>query len=251
MQLSKTMKRIIILLGILVSLTAAHFVFGQSTEGVITYEVKVNMHRRLPPDRQDMKSMLPEYNVHLDQLFFNTSESLYQPVEEEDDDFADENGGMRMRFRRPNAVFYVNQESSRRVMQQEFMGKKYLIEDSIRIMPWKFGSEVKTIKGYECRQASYYNEERKQNIVAWYTTALRPFIGPENFNTLPGLVVQVEINDGERVITLSKLEPRALKKGELKIPSGGTKITEKDFRKMMEEQMQRMGGRDGNVIIRN
>jgi len=63
--------------------------------------------------------------------------------------------------------------------------------------------------------------------------------------------VQVEINDGERVITLVKMEPRALKKGELKIPSGGTKITEKDFRKMMEEQMQRMGGRDGNIIIRN
>ncbi|HEY9048944.1 MAG TPA: GLPGLI family protein, partial [Ohtaekwangia sp.] len=218
--------------------------------GIITYEVKVNMHRRLPPDREQMKETIPEYNIHQDQLVFNTNESLYKPIEEEDDEFADEGGGVRMRFRRPNAEFYFDQASSRRIMLQEFMGKKYLIEDSIKITPWKFGAEVKTIKGYECRQASYYNEERKQNIVAWYTTALRPFIGPENFNTLPGAVIQVDINDGERIITLQKLEARALKKGELKIPSGGTKITEKEFRKMMQEQMQRMG-RDGTIIIRN
>ncbi|HEY9045311.1 MAG TPA: GLPGLI family protein, partial [Ohtaekwangia sp.] len=73
------MKRIIIFLGILVSLTAAHFVFGQSAEGIITYEVKVNMHRRLPPDREQMKETIPEYNIHQDQLVFNTNESLYKP----------------------------------------------------------------------------------------------------------------------------------------------------------------------------
>lgn len=252
MQISTTMKRILIFLGILVSLTAAHFVFAQTPEGVITYEVKINMHRRLPPDREGMKEMMPEFNVHKDQLFFNATESLYKPVvEEEEDEFAGEDGGgMRMRFRRPDAEVYFNHSSSKKVIQQEFMGKKYLIEDSIKITPWKFGTEVKTILGYQCRQATFHNEERKQTIVAWYTDKLRPFLGPEIYTTLPGTVIQVDINDGERVITALKVEPRALKKGELKIPSSGTKITEKEFRKMMDEQMQRMG-REGGVMIRN
>lgn len=246
------MKRILIFLGILVSLTAAHFVFAQTAEGVITYEVKVNMHRRLPPERQGMKEMMPEFDVHKEQLSFTATESLYKPViEESEDDFAGEDGGgMRMRFRRPNAEVYFNHASSKKVTQQEFMGKKYLIEDSVKITPWKFGTEVKTILGYACRQATFYNEERKQTIVAWYTDKLRPFLGPEIYTTLPGAVVQVDINEGERVITAIKIEPRTLKKGELKIPSGGTKITEKEFRKMMDEQMQRMG-REGGVMIRN
>lgn len=247
------MKRILVFLGILVSITAAHFVFAQTAEGVIVYEVKVNMHRRLPPERQGMKEMMPEFDIHKEQLFFTGTESLYKPlIEEEVDDFASEEGGggMRMRFRRPNAEIYFNHTASRKVTQQEFMGKKYLIEDSVKITPWKFGTEVKTILGYACRQATFYNEERKQTIVAWYTDKLRPFLGPEIYTTLPGAVIQVDINEGERVITAIKVEPRALKKSELKIPSGGTRITENEFRKMMDEQVQRIG-REGGVMIRN
>lgn len=251
MQLSITMKRILILLGVLVSLTAAQFVFGQTTEGVITYEVKVNMHRRLPPEREEMKNMIPEFNIHKEQLFFTSNESLYKAVEEEDDDeFSSNDGGMHMKFQRPKTEHYVEQSTSRRVVLQEFMGKNYLIEDTLKITPWKFGTETKTIAGYECRQATYFNEERKQNITAWYTDKLRPFLGPEIFGTLPGAVLQVDINDGERVITAQKIEGRPLKKGELKVPSGGTKTTEKEFRKMMDEQMKRMGAQ-GGIIIRN
>jgi len=246
------MKRILLILGVLVSLTAAQYVFGQTTEGVISYEVKVNMHKRLPPDRQEMKNMIPEFNTHKDQLLFSATESLYKPVEEdeEDDEFASSDGGMRMKFKRPKTEHYVEQATSRRVRLQEFMGKDYRIEDTLKIQPWKFGSEIKTVAGYECRQATFFNEEQKQNVVAWYTDKLRPFLGPEGFNTLPGTVLQVDINDGERVITAQKIEARPLKKGELKAPTGGTKTTEKEFRKMMDEQMKRMGA-NGGIIIRN
>jgi GLPGLI family protein len=239
------------LLGVLVMLTAAQVVFGQTTEGVITYEVKVNMHRRLPPEREAMKNMIPEFNTHKDQLVFNGNESLYKPVEEEEDDeFSSNDGGMHMKFKRPMTEHYVEQSTSKRVVLQEFMGKNYLIEDTLKITPWKFGTETRTVAGYACRQASYFNEERKQNITAWYTDKLRPFLGPETFGTLPGAVLQVDINDGERVITAQKIEARPLKKGELKVPSGGTKITEKEFRQMVDEQMKRMGAQ-GGIIIRN
>ncbi|MDZ7650694.1 MAG: hypothetical protein U5K54_28120 [Cytophagales bacterium] len=70
------MKKMILLLGVLVSLTAAHVVFGQ-TSGVITYEIKVNMHRRLPPERADMKAMIPEFRTTKEQLFFNGEMNRY------------------------------------------------------------------------------------------------------------------------------------------------------------------------------
>ena len=89
-------------------------------------------------------------------------------------------------------------------------------------------------------------------MVAWYTDQLRPSMGPENFNSLPGTILQIDINAGERVITAIRIEGRPLKKSEMKIPSSGQRISQKAFSKMMDEQMERMranGG--GGMIIRN
>jgi GLPGLI family protein len=246
------MKRILLVVGILVSLAAVQFVFGQAIEGVIDYEIKVNLHRTLPKDREGMKSMIPEFRTSKQQLFFNANESLYKPViEDEEEDINNDGGGMRMRIQQPQIEIYFNHTTTQRITQQEFMGKTYLIEDSLKITPWKFGTEVKTVMGYECKQAMYYNEERKQNIIAWYTTQLRPFLGPETTNTLPGAVLEVNINDGERTVIARSINARALKKNDLKIPTQGIKITQAEFRKMMDQQMERMRANGANVIIRN
>ena len=215
------MKKILLLVGILVSLAAANVVFGQIT-GVITYEVKVNLHRRLPPDRADMKAMLPEFRVTKDQLFFNDNESLYKPLIEDEEEEEMGGGGMRIRMKQPNTEIYLNQSTGELVSKQEFMGKDYLIEDSVKVSPWKFGTETKMIQGYECRQAFYTDEiqlnlngnptAEKREITAWYTDKIRPSLGPERFNTLPGAVLAVDINSEERVIVARKIELIELKR---------------------------------------
>lgn len=258
------MKKIILIIGVLVSLTAAHFVFGQTKEGVIHYETKINMHRNIPADREGMKSMIPEFRTMKNQLYFNASETIYKPVIEDEEEDSN-TGGMRFRMATPQSETYINTESQLRIVSQEFMGKKYLIEDTLKMLPWKFGSETKTILGYVCKQA-YFTEEmqvmmggpggmqpqtRTAEITAWYTDQISPFLGPERFNTLPGTVLAVDINGGERVILATKIEPRALKKNELKVPSAGTKVTQEEYRKLVNEQMEKMRQSGGNVIIRN
>jgi GLPGLI family protein len=131
------------------------------------------------------------------------------------------------------------------------MGKKYLIEDSLRMRAWKLGTEVREVKGYVCRNASFFDEESKQNIIAWYTDRFRPFLGPENFNNLPGAVLLVDINDGERIIEAKTVALRTLTKNEMYIPTAKTKVTEQEYRKMVNEQRERMRRNGGNVIIRN
>jgi GLPGLI family protein len=251
MKISKHMKRILLILGIITSPAAVQVVLAQTTEGVIDYEVKVNLHRTLPKEREGMKSMIPEFRTSNQQLFFNTNESLFKPVEEDEEEIGNEGGGVRMRIQTPQIEIYFNPGTTQRITQQEFMGKTYLIEDTLKIVPWKFGTEVKTVAGYECKQALYYNEERKQNVVAWYTTQLRPFLGPETFHTLPGTILQIDINDGERIITAKAIAARPLNKNEIKVPTQGTKITQAEFRKMVEQQMERMRANGANVIIRN
>jgi len=267
-----SMKKLILLVGIMVSVAAIHVVMGQT--GVILYEAKINMHRNIPAEREGMKAMVPEFRTTKQQLFFNDAESLYKTViEDEEEQFSTGGGGMRMSFRMPNTEMYMNQSAGKSISKQEIMGKTYLIVDSVKMSPWKFGDQVKTIAGYECRMAYYTrtdtiramtfggpnanaaNQEKKEpqvrntEITVWYTDKIRPFLGPEQYNTLPGAVLAVDINNGERVIVAKTIELRELKKNELKEPTNGTKTTQAEFRKLMEEQMKQMGGR--GMVIRN
>jgi len=255
------MKKLFLLVGVLVSLAAAHVVFGQAT-GVINYEVKINLHRNIPPEREAQKAMIPEFRTTKQQLFFNASESLYKMViEDEEESFTSNSGGMRMNFRMPNTELYLDQNTGQTLSKQEVMGKNYLIVDSVKMAPWKFGTQTKTIASYECNMAYFTQTDtirigdnepriRVAEITAWYTSAIRPFLGPERFNTLPGAVLAVDINNGERVILAKSIEMRELKKNELKAPTSGTRVTQSEFRKIMEEQMKQMGG-GRQMIIRN
>jgi len=240
--------RCLILVG---SLFLSEHGFAQITEGVIDYEVKVNLHRTLPPDRQEMKDMIPEFRTSKHQLFFKEQESLYKPVIEDEEPMEANGPGVRIRMQQPNMEIYFDAAAQRRIIQEEFMGKDYIIDDSIVVRPWKFVAETRKVMGYDCQKATYYDEQRKQNVTVWYTNKLRPFLGPETLNGLPGTVLLLDINDGERVVTAQSVVARALKKNELKVPSKGIPITRDAFQKMREEQAQRMRANGANVIIRN
>jgi GLPGLI family protein len=252
MKNSMYMKRIILIAGILVSLAAFEVVFGQTASGVIEYESKVNLHRTLPPGRESMKTMIPEFRTSKFQLFFNQNESLYKTVIEDEDE-EQQSGGVVMKFQMPNNEMYLNQAEGKSISKEEFFGKTYLIEDSIKVPAWKFGTETKTIAGYECQMAYYTDESGprgKQEITAWYATKLRPFLGPERYRSLPGAILALDINNGERVIVAKKINLRELKKKELVAPTTGEKVTRAEFVKQRDEQMKKMGA-SGGMIIRN
>lgn len=271
MKLSNAMKRITLILGMLVCILAAHTVFAQ--QGVITYENRINVHRSIPADRQEMKAMVPEFRTTKMQLFFNGEESLYKPlIEDEAEQFSSGNrggGGGGRTFRTPKTETYTNSSTSMILLLQDLMGKKYLITDTVKMSPWKLGSETKDIKGYTCRMAYFTLTQETttfrseggapptpqkititQEITAWYTDEIRPALGPEQFNTLPGTVLALDINNGERVIVARSIELRELKKDELKKPDSGTKVTQAEYRKLQEEQLEKMRA-NGRTFIRN
>jgi GLPGLI family protein len=243
------MKQIVLSLGVLVCLGATKITIGQETEGVITYEIKINVHRTLPESRQHMKSMIPEFRTHVAQLIFNAHESLFKPVEILTPEPEDRNG-MQVRFRDPKTVVYTHPGHLRKIMQKEFMGKKYLIEDSLRMHPWRLLPETKEVNGYTCRKATLIDEE-KRTVVAWYAEGLRPFLGPEEFNTLPGAVIFVDINDGERTITATNIVLRHLLEDEIKIPDARNKVTVEEYRAIVKEQTDRMRANGGYMRFRN
>lgn len=226
-----------------------HNASAQDVQGEIIYESKVNMHRRLPPEREEMKKMLPEFNISKEQLVFTSNESLYKPIIEDDPEEFNNNGGVQIQMAKPYFEYYVNSDTKQAVSKREFMGKNFLIEDKLKLHPWKFTDETKSILGYDCKQAYYTKADTNQTITAWYTTALRPFLGPGLYGSLPGAILALDINNEDQVYVATKIELRELKKSEIKIPKGGEVTTEEGFQKMRDERIKQMGGH--GVVIRN
>lgn len=224
---------------------------AQVTQGVITYEVRIDAHRMIPEDRPEMKTMIPQFRTDNYHLFFTSTESLYKTVEEAmpPGSGAGRGGGMRMMMRGPRAETYINRELRERIVARDLLGKNYLIVDTLGIEPWKFGNEQMEIAGYMCMMAWYTDTVNKQEITAWFTPHLPPFMGPDKFTTLPGTVLAVDINNGEQVWVARQIEERQLTTSELRKPSRGEKLSSQEFEKLLEEQRQRMNNASGPVRV--
>jgi GLPGLI family protein len=232
------------------------FAFAQQ-EGVIDFEHKFNMHKTISSDNAQMKAMLPEYRINKNRLFFNPIESYYTNIDEEDQEFNSGSSGnnVQIKFNRPQMDIYRNFDNASFTTLTDFAGKKFRIEDSLKTMAWKFVDETQKIAGYDCKKATFHNEETKQDIVAWYTEALVCASGPQNFWGLPGMILGIDINDGLQIITAQKATLTSVAK-DLKIPTGGKKVTANEFKKIRDDYMKEMNIKDGGaggtrIMIRN
>lgn len=234
---------------LIVLLGVAPGLFGQVSQGVINYEVRMDVHRSLPPDRQELKAMIPQFRTENFQLFFTPTESLYKAIEDQAQQpmGGGGGGGIRMMMRSPRTETHVNRESRERTVFQDVMGRNFLISDTLGIEPWKFGYEQMEIAGYMCMMAWYTDTVAKQEITVWFTPQLPPFMGPDKYVTLPGTVLAVDINNGERVWVARQIEAREVKPAEVRKPSRGEKMTREQFNKFVEEQMQRLNPGGGTI----
>ena len=235
------------------SLLLCSATFAQMKQGKIIYERKINMHKRLPPGEESMRNMIPEFNTSKVQLLFTEFESIYKNLPEEQDirETAGDGGdGPRivMRFGGTDDETYKNYQSGKSIEQRELGPKKYIIEDSLRKISWKLDEEgsTKEIKGYACRKATGKNSQGS-TVVAWYSDQINCPSGPDQYGGLPGMILELNIGDGE--IVFSPLEINAETDAKLvKAPSNGKKITRKEFQKMIEEQFGANPG--GGPVIR-
>lgn len=244
------MKKVLLLSCCLLSILTTFAQTAQTTEGVITFEEKMNLHRRI--QNEEMKARVPEFRSMNMEFYFRGDECIYKPIEEDEDENAGGGGGggPRIMFRRPNVEIYRNLATNKRVELREMGDKKYLIEADIKQAAWKLGTETKKVAGYECTQATLSDTARKQEIVAWFAMDLPLAAGPQNFGSLPGLILELDINKGETVIVAKKIDFKKIKDKDIKAPAKGEKITEEELRVKREEMMKKMGGGPNMRIIR-
>jgi len=218
-------------------------------EGKIVYERKINMHRRMTDE--SMKAMIPEFNIAKTELYFSGGESIYRNVKTEEDirDKAGEenNGNLVMRMGGADDQIYKNYAQEKMIQQKELGPKKYIIEDSIYRQNWKMEEVTRVIKGYTCKKATTHNREGK-DVIAWYCEDIPSSSGPEIFGGLPGLILELNINDAEIVFSALEIGAGDFDKKIVRAPSDGKKISRKEFQRMQEEAFG--ASSDGGPTIR-
>ena len=231
--------------------------FAQST-GKITYEEKIDMYRRIPEDRQDMKEMFPQYRSSMWELIFKGDESVFQHQVEEEMVVTNNQGGNQMTMRfggRENRVVYKNIATSNMIDSRDFMQKQFLIKGVPTERKWKIGKKSKTILGYNCMEASF-QQDSATHYTVWFAPQLQNSNGPSDFQGLPGMILEIDQNDGERVTTATEIKFDDVDTSIIVAPTKGKEITAEEFEKIREEKMKEMGMQGGpggpmQIIIRH
>ncbi len=236
------MKYVLVLL-----LFSGIFTANAQTTGMIIFEEKTDLHKMLPPEREDMKDMIPHYNTSKFEFIFSETESIYKPKKEEEltDNEAMQGGGMRMRFGgRGNRVVYKNLDLDTVIDSREFMQKQFLVVGVPQQRKWKIGKNQKEILGYNCMEASF-QEDSTHQYVAWFTPLIAISNGPADFQYLPGMILQIDMNDGERTITATEISMEPIDPLALEAPKKGKEVTAEEFEAIQQEKLKEMGGQPG------
>lgn len=279
----------------LVTVLATTVSFAQKDfQGMAVYESKTSTadfksrfegNKEITPDMQKMieermKKMFEKTFI----LNFDKSASIYKE-EERLDAPGQGQGGMRMMssFMGGGGTHYKNVKEKIYKVDKEFMGKEFLVKDSLTTYNWQMSGETRVIGGYNCFKATAVipasktdfrnfrpkrNDDKKDEkpkeeakktsfldeidlpkeitITAWYTPEIPVSQGPEGYWGLPGLIL--EVNDGKTTILCSKVVLNPKDKADIKAPTTGKEVSQKEYDetviKKMEE-MSEMGGRGG------
>jgi GLPGLI family protein len=217
--------------------------------GMITYEEKMDLWKNLPPDRQDMKDMIPQYNTSLFELIFSGDESIYKAKKQEElppttSTTPGPPMGMRFGAGRANRVVYKDLAKDTIIDSRDFMQKQFLITGSPKVRKWKIGKGQKELLGYKCLEASF-RVDSATALVAWFSPQINVSNGPSDYQGLPGMILQIDINAGERMITATEIKLDSVDTSVLIAPDKGKEVTPEEFEKIREEKMKEMGMQRG------
>lgn len=217
--------------------------------GEVTYTTKRNMHRNLPDDERGnrMRERMPEFVEFQNQLLFTGEETLYKNVHEEQEELVDldeqdkRQRRMLKRMAPANDIVYCNVLEGLTVEKKEFMDKVFLIRDTLDIAKWKLTGEQKEVSGMNCMKAEFIPDaDDSIQVEVWFSPEIPVASGPAGYGGLPGLIIFVDINNGETQISLNTLVMREIAKDEIKEPKKGKEVTRSEFMEMRKKKMQQM-----------
>ena len=221
---------------------------AQQKEGKVVYERVSQMVARFNINGVDQE--MPKTRKDNFELLFGSGRSLWRTIEKDEDN--DVSGGdgiqVRMIVAGSNDVLFTNFETGKRTEKREFMDKTFIVDDSISKLKWKMTGDTKTILGRTCMKATTQKitTQMRMNIengvmekkeiqdtaivTAWFTTEVPVSAGPAEYQgQLPGLILEMDINNGKQKYTAISIVEKA-DLAEIKEPTGKKHYTPAEFK---------------------
>jgi GLPGLI family protein len=192
---------------------------SQAIEGVIMYEQKVDWARiyaRLDYLSQEQKDRilltwrqqsLEKYNM---KLTFNATQSYY--THETGQGQTDDG---RYSWKLPTYLATRDFENNTQSDWLEMLGRLYLVDDSLQLPKWKVLNKIKDIGGYVCMLAETEDTLRHLKVHAWFADGIPAPVGPGDYIGLPGAILELDINDGDIVVSAVNITLGPVSKEEL------------------------------------
>jgi GLPGLI family protein len=262
----------------------------QSKTGTSDFKSRLEGNKQITPEMQKMieermKGMFEKTFI----LNFDKLASIYKEEEKLEAPGMQQMGSMRMMnsMMGGGGTHYKNVKTKSYTVDKEFMGKEFLIQDSLPKLVWKMETETRMIGGYNCMKATavrqvsksdFRNLRPKKNdeakttkaddkdkktnfmdevempkeiiVTAWYSPEIPVNQGPENYWGLPGLIL--EVNDGKTTILCSKIVLNAKEKTEIKAPTTGKVVSQKEYDETVVKKMEEMRAmnQNGNGVFK-
>ena len=186
------------------------FSFGQKMSGRITYETSRDLGKTLAKakfmskeekDRESetWKNMFSRKTNYILSFTPTTSFYTYENQEETSEDGS---------YSYTHDDFYFTRDFDKNTFfdYQNVLGKTYIISDSLKSIKWKILNDVKEVGGYICMKAMAYDTLKDQKIEAWFATDFAVSTGPDRFFGLPGIIMEVTLDDGAYMITTKTVD---------------------------------------------
>lgn len=211
----------------------AHF----TTSGKIEFNKNMNMYalfkKRIDKDNESyMQPMYeqftknnPQFKVLKSTLSFNDNKTLFVPIEPEstrNNYFGDD-----PMTNQPNTIF-VDYNSNSQTAQKAVFEETFLVKDSLRKIKWKITDETREVAGFTCRRANGIMLDSIY-VVAFYTTQIPVSGGPESFNGLPGMILEVALPHENLVWVATKVTDTSLPANAVVPPKKGKQVDYKGF----------------------
>jgi GLPGLI family protein len=219
---------------------------GFPLSGSVIYEQIVKLNIQLEGDFAQLPGNLPKEQKSEKILHFSEDEALFENYHgsEPEDLPLEEESGMVIQMIEPDNKTYIDLENKKVIEQKEFMSRIFLIESSMNDEKWKLTGNQKTILKYACQEAIMDVEEK--SVHAWFTPEIPVAVGPGRYRNLPGLVMAIEMEEGDIVLRATELELKPVDKSVLRRPEKGKKVSREEFDAIVSEKMKEMGMETGS-----
>ena len=139
---------------------------AQEFQGMAVYESKTStadFKTRMEGNKNITPEMMKNIEDRMKKMFektfilnFDKSASIYKEEEKLDAPGQDGGGGMRMMASMTGGggTYYKNVKDKSYTVDKEFMGKEFLVKDTLTNLKWKMEGETRVIGGYNCYKAT-------------------------------------------------------------------------------------------------